>query len=80
MLVTNVFSKVIERSFEDAAELTPEERLLVLRHISSCESRYQDYDALVNGQPKKASVPPILTTRWFAISGRSAARATRRKT
>ena len=51
MLVTNVFSKVIERSFEDAAELTPEERLLVLRHISSCESRYQDYDALVNGQP-----------------------------
>lgn len=57
MLVANRFERVIERDFQDAGELTPEEREEILNHIISFEGRWQEYDVLVNGAPKRGTLP-----------------------
>jgi len=53
MLVANRFERVINKDFDDAGDLSPDEREEILNHIISFDGRWQDYDVLVNGAPKK---------------------------
>ena len=62
MLVNNLFKNIIDWDFADASELTDTERQAILNHICSVEARWNEYDSMVNGAPKKG-ISPVYSDR-----------------